>query len=394
MEGGVRGDRHAEVAEHHSSARDARRWSASSSRCPSRRAPTGPRAWARSRWFRRPRRWPAPCTRSTGAADAPSHEGLPGRLAAVPKLAAAAARGGRGLEVARRSRAGAPAVSRLSSERAAVALRSRDGTPVRRSVPRVPGMLGHGTGHLAFGRGKASRCDGRCSGRPPAPTGRRLFGVRGRPRQRLRPHAPLLCAGPGDALPAGPAVELLQILQRVWWRLDRALRGVDRRLALGSAGWRRCWPGPPRSSTTTPRRTPSTARWTSSPMRWSSSGCAPSSAYEVTRPGRPREGDCRHRGEPAVRVAAAGRRLDPRPWWGPTPRSRCRRRRLAGCVDARPRRRDRHPHPRGRGRCRPGGTPGAVRTAGGRAAACRRGGVTERGPAGPLRPHRPLARSR
>ena len=61
-----------------------------------------------------------------------------------------------------------------------------------------------------------------------------------------------------------PPENFLQILQRVWWRLDRALDEDDACAPpRSSAAWRRCSPARRRSSTTTPRRTRSTGRSTS-----------------------------------------------------------------------------------------------------------------------------------
>jgi hypothetical protein len=58
----------------------------------------------------------------------------------------------------------------------------------------------------------------------------------GRAGQRQRPHARLLGAGARHALPLAPPTNFLEILQRVWWRLDRALDPASIRASALVAG--------------------------------------------------------------------------------------------------------------------------------------------------------------
>ncbi len=102
---------------------------------------------------------------------------------------------------------------------------------------------------------------------------------RRRARQRPHPHLQRRSRRSGMPAPAPPPENFVEILERVWWRLDRALdeRALAReRPALRRRGAARR--APRCSSTTTSRRTSSRARSTCSPTPARSSGCARCSA--------------------------------------------------------------------------------------------------------------------
>ena len=97
----------------------------------------------------------------------------------------------------------------------------------------------------------------------------------------------------GMPAPEPPPENFVQILERVWWRLDRALDdelAARQRAALRGRG--RSCTARPRSWITTSRRSSSRARSTSSPTRARRSGCArwsasapPSATADATKRG-------------------------------------------------------------------------------------------------------------
>ena len=163
----------------------------------------------------------------------------------------------------------------------------------------------------------------------------------------------------GMPAPAAPPASFLEILERVWWRLDRALdEALAARRRRGSTSPRRCSPARPRSSITTSRRTSSRARSTCSPTPARSSACAPSLCYGATERNGGREEARRGLAECRRFIATNRRAARCAAWSGctrrsPSPTRRCARRggsvRELGTVRPRARRRGPSPTSRTRG---------------------------------------------